>query len=159
MKYTPMKPGQGASPQQCPTGTHTHNNRSGNTGQGTQEQAPIYSPLHNAPIKPHKLRNGAGGIGIYPRRKTPHTGQDRPRKKDIKKPRPQGAGVCTFNFVSESQPTARTGKPAGTQSPFSTPPHTNRKRRVSVVLVYLAAISGSSFLSAAESRRELVTFL
>lgn len=50
----------GASPQQCPTGTHTHNSRSGNTGQGTQEQAPIYSTLYNAPVKPHKPRKGAG---------------------------------------------------------------------------------------------------
>ena len=159
MKYAPMEPGQGASPQQCPTGTHTHNSRSGNTGQGTQEQAPIYSPLHNAPIKPHKPRKGAGVLGYTPGAKRRTQGRTGHEKKDIKKPRPQGAGVCTFNFVSESQPTARTGKPAGTQSPFSTPPHTNRKRRVSVVLVYLAAISGISRFNAVVSIRELVTAL
>lgn len=149
----------GASPQQCPTGTHTHNSKSGNTGQGTQEQAPIYSTLRNAPMKPHKPRKGAGVLGIYPRHKTPHKGRDRPRKKGIKKPHPQGAGICTFNFVSESQPTARTGKPAGIENPFFASPHTNRKRRVSVVLVYRAAISGISRFNAVVSMRELVTAL
>ena len=104
MKYTPMEPGQGASPQQCPTGTHTHNSRSGNMGQGTQEQAPIYSPLHNAPIKPHKPRRGAGVLGYTPGTKTPHTGQDRPREKGIKSPAHKGRGyVLSISFQNLSQ--------------------------------------------------------
>ena len=173
MKYTPMEPGQGASPQQwrtttrtgaspqqCPTGTHTHNSRSGNMGQGTQEQAPIYSPLHNAPIKPHKPRKGAGVLGYIPPAQNAAQGAGQATEKGHKKkPRPQGAGICTFNFVSESQPTARTGKPAGIENPFFAPPHTNRKRRVSVVLVYRAAISGISRFNAVVSMRELVTAL
>lgn len=112
MKYTPMEPGQGASPQQwrtatrtgaspqqCPTGTHTHNSKSGNTGQGTQEQAPIYSTLRNAPIKPHKPRKGAGVLGIYPRHKMPHTG-----KGHKKSPAPCGRGyVLSISFQNLSQ--------------------------------------------------------
>lgn len=75
------------------------------TGDAIASPPPIYSTLNNAPIKPHKPRKGAGVFGIYPRHKTPHTGQDRPRKKGIKKPRPQGAGenVLSISFQNFSQ--------------------------------------------------------
>ena len=89
-----MKPGQGASPQQCPTETHTHNSGSGNTGQGTQEQAPIYNPLHNAPIKPHKPRNGTGVYRtIYPQYKSPYKGRYKPPEKGHKRTPPNIGGV------------------------------------------------------------------
>lgn len=137
MKYTPMEPGQGASPQQwrtatrtgaspqqCPTGTHTHNSKSGNTGQGTQEQAPIYSTLRNAPMKPHKPRKGAGVLGIYPRHKTPHKGRDRPRKKGIKKAPPTRGGDMYFQFRFRISANSTNGKTSRNRKPiFCTSSH------------------------------------
>lgn len=131
MKYTPMEPGQGASPQQwrtatrtgaspqqCPTGTHTHNSKSGNTGQGTQEQAPIYSTLRNAPIKPHKPRKGAGVLGIYPRHKTPHTG------KGHKKAPPLVGGGMYFQFRFRISANSTNGKTSRKRKPiFHTSSH------------------------------------
>lgn len=115
MKYTPMKPGQGASPQQCPTGTHTHNSRSGNTGQGTQE---YIAPLHNAPIKPHKPRKGAGVLGYTPGTKRRTQGRTGHGKKGIKKPRPQGAGGMYFQFRFRISANSTNGKTSRNRKPI-----------------------------------------
>lgn len=74
-------------------------------GQGTQEQAPIYSPLHNAPIKPHKPRKGAGGYWDIPPAQNAAQGAGQATEKGHKKsPAHKGRGyVLSISFQNLSQ--------------------------------------------------------